>query len=846
MTITSNYLSIPYNPEATLKTLLFYAGGRLIFDMEERVDFRTPDRTVYFDCSRWKGQDIVIRCEAANNLICADCLRLKTQDGEPLIGQCDIVPKIPASAEKALPFVHYMRRRGLLCSPNGPVFFGGKYHVFFQTNPVSTEYRNMCWGHVCSEDLFRWETLPEVLCPNEDGEPFSGCAVTDGKKLMLFYTAAGGTTRLSKGKGYKLCCVESTDGLNFNSNKTILAFAGSAEFSRDPKIVFCEEEHVYLMLIYQDGSNYSLLSSEDLSLWQFEQLIELPGDSGSPDIYKLFANGDPHRPYWIISGASDRYLVGRFERMAGSDGQRSYRIVFKPDQRAGRLHFGTASYAGQSFFGTPEGDVKRFTWLSTSVPSSAYSSGQLSVPMQMSLATCEDRMYLCAQPVKEISRMYGRKQTFRDIPLLPENKRKILTTMFCTALDIDIFLPDIKSGTLEFTFFGIEFKIDFYRNTVECLGNTAPLHVRSGNTEIRLIIDRLSAELFIDGGKFYMSVPVVCDYNLDRFIIKADGPESLPGVTVCDLDPDGSMSIPEPESKEVTADDVARIVTNGYDLSDFKVIDDSDESIITEGMGVHNYHIHLGGRAHFTKDVGSMTLFFEGTAVGVLAETGGFDILIDEMLVETAWTASCGRPKVLYYTESLSNGVHTITVITNPELAIEKTEAPYSVLEGFFVQREPGVGSATGGDPSFDPAKKDIAEEERAKIYAGEFDLTGYRIVDDTAPGVVKRAIGITIDVTHINGAASFTDRAGSLSYSFEGNAVGVLAEKGGFEIEIDGIIAGRSSVSSVGAPQIVFFTSELDSGVHTIKVTTVPELAVECTGEPWSVLEGFFVRDLN
>lgn len=241
-----------------------------------------------------------------------------------------------------------------------------------------------------------------------------------------------------------------------------------------------------------------------------------------------------------------------------------------------------------------------------------------------------------------------------------------------------------------------------------------------------------------------------------------------------------------------------------------------------------------------------MTLFFEGNAVGVLAEKGGFDIFIDEEPVANVWNESCGKPKVLYYTETLSNGVHTITIITNPELAIEKNESAYSVLEGFFVQREPGVGSATGGNPSFDPSKKDITKEERAKIFTGDFDLTGYRIVDDTAPGVVKRAIGITIDVIHLNGAASFTEGAGSLSYTFEGNAVGVLAEKGGFEIEIDGISAGRSAAISVGAPQIVYFTSELDSGVHTIKVTTIPGLAIECTGEPWSVLEGFFVRDLN
>ena len=41
----------------------------------------------------------------------------------------------------------------------------------------------MHWGHVCSEDLFRWQELPEALYPDEDGEVFSGSAIVNKDRL---------------------------------------------------------------------------------------------------------------------------------------------------------------------------------------------------------------------------------------------------------------------------------------------------------------------------------------------------------------------------------------------------------------------------------------------------------------------------------------------------------------------------------------------------------------------------------------------------------------------------------------------------------------------------------------
>jgi sucrose-6-phosphate hydrolase SacC (GH32 family) len=67
--------------------------------------------------------------------------------------------------------------------PNGPIYFDGEYHLFYQHNPWGAQWGNMSWGHAVSKDLVRWERLPIALVPGTsyDAEGiFSGSCVIDG------------------------------------------------------------------------------------------------------------------------------------------------------------------------------------------------------------------------------------------------------------------------------------------------------------------------------------------------------------------------------------------------------------------------------------------------------------------------------------------------------------------------------------------------------------------------------------------------------------------------------------------------------------------------------------------
>ncbi len=104
------------------------------------------------------------------------------------------------------PTIHFSPNKGWMNDPNGPVFFNGEYHIFFQHNPNDVYWDSMHWGHAKSKDLMHWEELPIALFPDEQGMIFSGCAFIDkdnitgfGSKekppVLLFYTSHDAKTK---------------------------------------------------------------------------------------------------------------------------------------------------------------------------------------------------------------------------------------------------------------------------------------------------------------------------------------------------------------------------------------------------------------------------------------------------------------------------------------------------------------------------------------------------------------------------------------------------------------------------------------------------------------------------
>ena len=91
------------------------------------------------------------------------------------------------------PQYHFLPAEHWMNEPHAPVYYDGKYHIFYQHNPQGPYWHQIHWGHAVSEDMVHWEDLPVAISPQQPVTPdgvWSGSATLDADgKPVLFYTA---------------------------------------------------------------------------------------------------------------------------------------------------------------------------------------------------------------------------------------------------------------------------------------------------------------------------------------------------------------------------------------------------------------------------------------------------------------------------------------------------------------------------------------------------------------------------------------------------------------------------------------------------------------------------------
>ena len=90
------------------------------------------------------------------------------------------------------PQFHLLPAKNWMNDPNGPIFWKGMYHMFFQYNPHAAVWGDMHWAHAVSADMIHWRHLPMALAPtpgwaDSDG-CFTGSAVDDHGTATFIYT----------------------------------------------------------------------------------------------------------------------------------------------------------------------------------------------------------------------------------------------------------------------------------------------------------------------------------------------------------------------------------------------------------------------------------------------------------------------------------------------------------------------------------------------------------------------------------------------------------------------------------------------------------------------------------
>ncbi|KAG7391112.1 hypothetical protein PHYPSEUDO_005879 [Phytophthora pseudosyringae] len=98
--------------------------------------------------------------------------------------------------EQFRPVYHFLAREKWMNDPCAPYYdeASGLYHMFYQSNPNSTLWGNMTWGHAVSKDQVTWKDYPDALLPFQNKWDnlgvFSGFSMDNaiGGKHTIFYT----------------------------------------------------------------------------------------------------------------------------------------------------------------------------------------------------------------------------------------------------------------------------------------------------------------------------------------------------------------------------------------------------------------------------------------------------------------------------------------------------------------------------------------------------------------------------------------------------------------------------------------------------------------------------------
>ncbi|MDO4588053.1 MAG: glycoside hydrolase family 32 protein [Planctomycetia bacterium] len=450
-------------------------------DNEEDADFHA-----LLQVGEWKGKTVKLIAERVSD----DC------NGLEYIVQSDEMPDMEtAYQEKYRPQFHFAPRRGWTNDPNGLMFYKGEYHLFYQHNPFGVTWNNMTWGHAVSPDLLHWNELPDAIEPDELGTIFSGSGVVDHQNTMGvqkgdekticgIYTYNGPSMRYghpaSQGLAY------STDAgrtwTKYEKNPIIPHIIGG---NRDPKVFWFEPSKCWMMALYMDAEDYAIFSSNNLKDWEKVTDIKNLGCSECPDMFELAVDGDQTNKKWVFWGGNGKYLIGTF------DGK-----TFVKESEPLNMKWGGNDYAAQSYSDTP-GRRIQFSWMAGGNYPNMPFNQQFSVPRELTLRSTKDGIRLCTNPVVELELLRGDTMKKSNIKL---NKTKKVSIFDDELLDIALTIKVGDADQIEMSIRGQKIVLLPKEKAMLSGDVQAPMAVENGQVELRIVLDRMSIELFANQG----------------------------------------------------------------------------------------------------------------------------------------------------------------------------------------------------------------------------------------------------------------------------------------------------------------------------------------------------------
>jgi fructan beta-fructosidase len=477
--ITKHYLNIPIGRQDRMHIIDLHAGGKLQREWPLQLAEDTIGYWIYLDVSAFKGQKITL-----SGTVSRRALQRIYQDDQ--INGADSLYK-----ESNRPQFHFTVKRGWNNDINGPIFYNGQYHLFWQSFPFGLIWNTgfMYWGHAVSTDLLHWQELDPALLNDSLGSPWSGTAVVDknndggwGKNALVLYYAC--FDRVSEQEVQ--CIAYSTDG-----GKTFQHYSGNPVINsdwelgttstRDPKVFWYEPTRTWVMLLFEkDGMSF--FNSTDMRHWTRESHVA--GLWECPDFFELPVDGNSATKKWVIHGGSSEYMIGSFDGKTFTPETPKLRYAEGKNARGEDI-----LYAAESFSNMPDDRVVQMAWGRIVHPGMPFIQ-MILFPTEFTLHNTDQGVRLRANPIGEIDHLYQTAHTWNDLTAQKANQQLAAIHPGPLHVKMTITLPT-----------GNDLHLRYQGNAILDLAAT---DLRPGENEIEILLDKTVAEIFINKGERYI------------------------------------------------------------------------------------------------------------------------------------------------------------------------------------------------------------------------------------------------------------------------------------------------------------------------------------------------------
>lgn len=221
------------------------------------------------------------------------------------------------------PKIHFAPAKNWMNDPNGTVFDGKTFHLFYQYNPEGSDWGNIQWAYATSENLVDWKRKGIKLSPDiKNGERycFSGCAAKVPNGYKIYYTSIGFEEDAVQRHAKQFIC-DADEKFSQISRNGCGIFADVHPFPvvewRDPFVFEWNGTHYMVMAGISDRGHIFLYRATDKQLdrWVYEGILFTPeSETDIPECPNVAVFGN--KIVLLYSLAKEnvvKYVVGEFD-----------------------------------------------------------------------------------------------------------------------------------------------------------------------------------------------------------------------------------------------------------------------------------------------------------------------------------------------------------------------------------------------------------------------------------------------------------------------------------------------------------------------------------------------------